>query len=303
MPQRSLTVLTADPKVRAACEAAVATVPQAVSSVTFFDGCEALEAAGPDGLVVIDPRCVPSHAVHEWSLGFLRQHRALVFLLTLGDADDGEGLARFVGAQGALAIPVDPAALAERLASPFGVSLPTQGRELPEIDQSALEANLGAKLTAILGGDENGGEEFVQSITDPETGLYVFDYWEHRLEEEFKRSNRFRFPLGLAAFRIDGMIAEERLLDVASIILLDTRDVDVVTRFDHHTFLALLPHTGPEGVRLFSERVRAGLQELGLQDLAGEQVEWLTATAVSPDATLATARELLHRVIVDPAHI
>jgi hypothetical protein len=122
MPQRSLTVLTADPKVRAACEAAVATVPQAVSSVTFFDGCEALEAAGPDGLVVIDPRCVPSHAVHEWSLGFLRQHRALVFLLTLGDADDGEGLARFVGAQGALAIPVDPAALAERLASPLGAS-------------------------------------------------------------------------------------------------------------------------------------------------------------------------------------
>lgn len=302
MPQRSLSVLTTDAEVRSACEAAADSVPQAVSGVQFFETAEALEAAHPDGLVVIDPRALAPHSIHEWSLGFLRQHRALVFLLTHGDADDAEGLARFVGAQGALSIPVDSAALADRLASPFGVSLPSQGRELPEIDEAALEENLGAKLSAILGDEEVGGEEFVQSITDPETGLYVFDYWEHRLEEEFKRSNRFRFPLGIAAFRVEGMLAEERLLDVASVILLDTRDVDVVTRFDHHTFLALLPHTGPEGVRLFAERVRQGLAELGIQDVGGQEVEWLTTTTVSPDATVGTARELLSRVLVDPAH-
>ena len=302
MPQRSLSVLTTDAEVRSACEAAAGSVPQAVSGVQFFETAEALEAAHPDGLVVIDPRALAPRSIHEWSLGFLRQHRALVFLLTHGDADDAEGLARFVGAQGALSIPVDSAALADRLASPFGVSLPSQGRELPEIDEAALEENLGAKLSAILGDEEVGGEEFVQSITDPETGLYVFDYWEHRLEEEFKRSNRFRFPLGIAAFRVEGMLAEERLLDVASVILLDTRDVDVVTRFDHHTFLALLPHTGPEGVRLFAERVRQGLAELGIQDVDGQEVEWLTTTTVSPDATVGTARELLSRVLVDPAH-
>ena len=302
MPQRSLSVLTTDADVRTACEAAAGSVPQAVSSVQFFETAEAIEAAHPDGLVVVDPRALAPHSIHEWSLGFLRQHRALVFLLTHGDADDAEGLARFVGAQGALSIPVDPTALADRLASPFGVSLPTEGRDLPEIDEAALEENLGAKLSAILGEEEVGGEEFVQSITDPETGLYVFDYWEHRLEEEFKRSNRFRFPLGIAAFRVEGMLAEERLLDVASVILLDTRDVDVVTRFDHHTFLALLPHTGPEGVRLFAERVRQGLAELGIQDVGGQDVDWLTTTTVSPDATVGTARELLSRVLVDPAH-
>lgn len=300
MPQRSLSVLTTDAEVRSACEAAAGSVPQAVSGVRFFETAEALEAAHPDGLVVIDPRALAPHSIHEWSLGFLRQHHALVFLLTHGDADDAEGLARFVGAQGALSIPVDSAALADRLASPFGVSLPGQRRELPEIDEAALEENLGAKLSAILGDEEVGGEEFVQSITDPETGLYVFDYWEHRLEEEFKRSNRFRFPLGIAAFRVEGMLAEERLLDVASVILLDTRDVDVVTRFDHHTFLALLPHTGPEGVRLFAERVRQGLAELGIQDVGGQEVDWLTTTTVSPDATVGTARELLSRVLVDP---
>ena len=302
MPQRSLSVLTTDADVRAACEAAAGSVPQAVSSVQFFETAEAIEAAHPDGLVVVDPRALALHSIHEWSLGFLRQHRALVFLLTHGDADDAEGLARFVGAQGALSIPVDPAALADRLASPFGVSLPSQARDLPNIDEAALEENLGAKLSAILGEEEVGGEEFVQSITDSETGLYVFDYWEHRLEEEFKRSNRFRFPLGIAAFRVESMLAEERLLDVASVILLDTRDVDVVTRFDHHTFLALLPHTGPEGVRLFAERVCQGLAELGIQDVGGKSVDWLTNTTVSPDATVGTARELLNRVLVDPAH-
>ena len=60
----------------------------------------------------------------------------------------------------------------------------------------------------------------------------------------------------------EGMTYKAAAADLAmggakSVILLDTRDVDVVTRFDHHTFLALLPHTGPEGVRLFAERVRA----------------------------------------------
>ncbi|MAW61500.1 MAG: hypothetical protein CMJ94_11785 [Planctomycetes bacterium] len=301
MPQRSLSVLTTDAEVRSACEAAAASAQQAVSTVSFFETAEALEASGPDGLVVVDPRAIAPMAMHEWALGFLRDHRALVFLLTHGDADDAEGLARFVGAQGALALPLDPEALADRLSSPFGVRLASAGRELPEIDESALEENLGAKLSAILREEEGGGEEFVQSITDPETGLYVFDYWEHRLEEEFKRSNRFRFPLGLAAFRVEDMLAEERLLDVASVILLDTRDVDVVTRFDHHTFLALLPHTGPEGVRLFAERVRQGLADLGIQDLGGRPVEWLTSTTVSPDATLRSARELLSRVLVDPA--
>lgn len=301
MPQRSLSVLTTDPAVLAACEEAAASVPQAVSGCAGFESPEALTAAQPDGLVVIDPAAVAPQTVHEWTLAFLREHRALVFLLTHGEAEDAEGLARFVGAQGALSIPVDAAALADRLASPFGVRLASDGRELPEIDADALERDLGAKLSAILREDEGGGEEFVQSITDPETGLYVFDYWEHRLEEEFKRSNRFRFPLGLAAFRVEGMLAEERLLDVASVILLDTRDVDVVTRFDQHTFLALLPHTGPEGVRLFSERVCQGLVDLGLRGIDGSAVEWGTSTSVSPDAALSSARELLHRVLIDPA--
>ncbi|MCH2100620.1 MAG: hypothetical protein MK209_01660 [Planctomycetes bacterium] len=301
MPQRSLTVLTTDADVRTACEAAAGAVPQAVSTVQIFETAEALESAHPDGLVVVDPRALVPHSIHEWSLGFLREHRALVFLLTHGDADDAEGLARFVGAQGALSIPVDQAALADRLASPFGVSLPSQGRALPEIDEAALEKNLGAKLGAILGEEEVGGEEFAQSITDRETGLFAFDYWEHRLEEEFKRSNRFRFPLGIAAFCVEGTLAEDCLLDVASVILLDTRDVDVVTRFDHRTFLALLPHTGPEGVSLFAERVCEGLAELGIQDAGGQGVEWMTSTTVSPDATVGSARELLSRVLVDPS--
>lgn len=303
MPQRPLSVLTADPSIREACEAAAASVPQAVSSVTCYETREAFEDATPDGLVVVDPLSVTPDTVHEWSLGFLRTHRALVFLLTHGDADEAEGLARFVGAQGALPLPLNVQELADRLASPFGVVSPTDGRELPEINLEEFERGLGAKLSAILEqGGAGRGDEFVQSITSPETGLYVFDYWEHRLEEEFKRSNRFRFPLGVVAFQLESDVAEDRILDIASVILLDTRDVDVVTQFDQRTFLALLPHTGPEGVRLFGERVKQGLLDLNLTDLSGAPASWSTATAVNPDSTLASARELLGRVLVDPVH-
>jgi len=301
MPQRSLFVLTTDQDVRAACEQAAADVPQAVSSVTCFSDAAELAAAKPEGLVVVDPLAVAPQSVHEWALPFLREHRSLLFLLTRGETTDADGLARFVGAQGAVSVPVPVADLAERLASPFGVPLAQSARELPKVDTESLEENLGAKLDAILGQEETGGgESFVQSITDPETGLYAYEYWEHRLEEEFKRSSRFRSPLGLAAFRVESMVEDEKLLDVASVILLDTRDVDVVTRFDESTFLALLPHTGPEGVRLFAERVVDGLRKLKFVDLNGSAVEWSTAQSVCPDSALGAAREFLGRVLVNP---
>jgi GGDEF domain-containing protein len=299
MPLRKLTVLTANHQIRTACTQAAESVPQAISEVQVFAKLADLEEAGPiEGLLVVDPDVVQPLSLHEWSLSFLHQNRCLLFLLTHGATAEADGLARFVGAQGALSIPVDAKVLADRLASPFGAPNAKRQTDLPEVDEAQLEQNLGARMEAILEqGDVGGREEFVLSITDSETGLYTFEYWEHRLEEEYKRSNRFRFPLGLVAFKVDGMLGDDKLLDVASVILLDTRDVDVVTRYDDQTFLALLPHTGPEGAHLFGQRVCQGLTELKLVDLVGEAADWSSSSHVSPDSSLAGPGDFLNKVV------
>ncbi|NQU47052.1 MAG: hypothetical protein HQ519_00250 [Planctomycetes bacterium] len=299
MPKRPFTIIAANPEVRSQCEKAAACAGDAISEVTVYANLQELQAAGElEGLVVVEPSALGELSMHEWAIAFLRKHKVLLFLLSNGTAQDADGLARFVGAQGALPLPLDADELASRLSSPFGTPGGIPRPMMPEVDQATLEENLGAQLGAIFGQNETSGREgFVQSITDSETGLFTVDYWEHRLEEEYKRSNRFRFPLGLVTFRVDGLVSDDKLLDVSSIILLDTRDVDVVTRFDDQTFLALLPHTGPGGAALFAKRVHDGLNSLGLHDLVGDSVEWTTHSIVSPDSSLSGARDFLARAL------
>jgi len=295
MPARSLTILSTDQAVVAACQEAAKIAGAAVGEVSHHADASALATAGTiDGLVVVDPSFMAPLSVQEWALGFLREHRVLLFLLTTGNKADADGLARFVGAQGALALPLQADALASYLASPFGA--PTALR--PEKLEVPDAATLGASIGEILKGREpEARERFLAAVADSETGLHTPEFWEHRLEEEFKRSSRFRFPLGLAAFTWEGEVGEDAMLDLAGILLLDTRDVDVATRIGPRTLIAMLPHTGPEGTRLFAERVLQGIDGRGLRDLLGETLEVSTSVAVAPDSALANSHAFLAKVL------
>ncbi|RMH01191.1 MAG: diguanylate cyclase [Planctomycetota bacterium] len=293
MTARPLTIASADPETVAACREAARLAHEAVSEIRVAATLDELERAGAEGgQLVLDPALVQPHGVHEWTLAFLRRCRALVWILSDGDLRDADGLARFVGAQGAIARPIVAEALAERLASPFGAA-PLRPAPI-QPDDHALRAS----VDKILAGRESGErDQFVRTITEQDSGLFTLAYWEHRLDEEFKRSQRFRYPLGLAGFAFDGEVGEEALQEIAGVILLDTRDVDVVSRFDSRTFVALLPHTGPAGTRIFAERVAAELNRRGLDDLLGEKLVWRWATAVCPDTALPTPREFLAAVV------
>ncbi|MHC4824003.1 MAG: nucleotidyl cyclase domain-containing protein [Planctomycetota bacterium] len=295
MPARSLTILSASDSVASACREAAAQAGAAVADVVHLADQAALDLAGTlEGLVVVDPAFMAPLSIQEWSLGFLRDHRVLLFLLTSGNSEDADGLARFVGAQGALAMPVDAGQLAEYLASPFGA--PTSMR--PESVEVPDAATLGASIGEILKERQpEARERFLEAVADSETGLHTPEFWEHRLEEEFKRSSRFRFPLGLAAFSWEGEINDDVLLDLAGILLLDTRDVDVATRIGPRTLVAMLPHTGPEGTRLFAERVLNGMAGRGLRDLLGENLDLSADVAVAPDSNLANSRAFLAKVL------
>ena len=300
MPARPLTVLSADREILAACTAAAESAGQAVSSVTTYADPTELSAAGTlEGMVVADPSFMAPLSVQEWALAFLRDHRVLLFLLTTGEADDADGLARFVGAQGALTLPLDGRELADRLTSPFGVATSVKPAPIDPPDTTALSDSIGEILR---GREPETRERFLRAVADDETGMHTPEFWEHRLEEEFKRSGRFRFPLGLAAFHWEGEIDHDALLDLAGILLLDTRDVDVATHIGQRTLVAMLPHTGPEGTRQFADRVCRAMRDRGLLDLLGEALELSFSIAVAPDSSIQNSRAFLSSVLPQGLH-
>lgn len=296
MPSRPLTILTADPQVASVCRDAAHRAGAAVGKIEEFSDLRQLEAAGPrSGLVIADPRVIAPWSIQEWALAYLQRNHVLLFLLSpQGDLRNADGLARFVGAQAALPIPPVAQDLAERLRSPFG----NAGQAAAVSPLASAEALGAAVIQALRGQREPGARErFLAAIADEESSLHSMEYWEHRLEEEFKRCNRFRYPLGLAGFTLEGEVDDSTLLDVAGVILLDTRDVDVACRVGRNTFVALLPHTGPEGTAQFAERVSKRIESRHLTDLLGEALDVTLRTSSCPDAAISTPADFLARVL------
>lgn len=303
MPARPLTILTADAQVSAACREAARRAGEAVGKIEEFADLRLLDAAGPrSGLVIADPRVMAPWSVQEWALAYLQRNHVLLFLLSpQGDLRNADGLARFVGAQAALPIPPEVKELAERLRMPFGAAPPAPAAPPALASAEALGA---AVMQALRGQREPGARErFLAAIADETTSLHSMEYWEHRLEEEFKRCNRFRYPLGLAGFTLEGEVDDGTLLDVAGVILLDTRDVDVACRVGRNTFVALLPHTGPEGTAQFAERVGKRIASRHLTDLLGEALDVTLRTATCPDAAIGTPADFLARVLAPDAGV
>jgi len=295
MSARPLTILSADQGVIEACRQAAAQAGEAIAGVQVLEQLSDLEAAGPlSGLVVVDPRFAAPLSIHEWALSFLREHQVLLFLITTGNVEEAAGLARFVGAQGALPLPLEVNDLAEQLASPFGAPSGQRPQAMAAPDGAALSESISSILTER---EPERRDLFLRAVADAKTGLHTAEFWEHRLEEEFKRANRFRFPLGLVSFTWDGEINEAALLDLAGILLLDTRDVDIAAHLGDHSLVAMLPHTGPEGTRLFASRVLEGMRARGLQDLLGEEIELEAQCATVPDTSVPNARSFLAKVL------
>ena len=105
----------------------------------------------------------------------------------------------------------------------------------------------------------------LESITDSRTGLLNEAYFELRLEEEFKKSWRFRWTCSLVLVAVEGLeelearegrlAAEALLLDIAGEVLTASRDVDLSARLSGNRFAMLLPGTDAAGARTMIQRV------------------------------------------------
>jgi len=118
---------------------------------------------------------------------------------------------------------------------------------------------------------------YEESIVDGLTGLYQRKYFELRLEEELKRSQKYKHPLNLVMIDIDyfkrvndehgHLMGDAVLKEVASVFKKSIRLEDVVARYGGEEFVLIMPHTSVENMRKTGERLRAEIEEMEISGI------------------------------------
>lgn len=103
------------------------------------------------------------------------------------------------------------------------------------------------------------------AVHDELTGLYNYRYLHTRLNEEFKRAERYRDPLACAMIDIDHFksfndrhghdVGDAVLAEVARRLRGAVREIDVVARYGGEEFLLVLPSTHFSGALTAADRV------------------------------------------------
>jgi two-component system chemotaxis family response regulator WspR len=115
------------------------------------------------------------------------------------------------------------------------------------------------------------GESLLAKVTDPLTGLVNAEYLTLKIEEECKRAARYNHPLCLLLVEVksfDQLVekhgrttGDEVLLEVAGVLLCESRDVDVAGRVGASRFHLLLPNTPADGARILARRIEENLRQ------------------------------------------
>lgn len=109
-------------------------------------------------------------------------------------------------------------------------------------------------------------ELYKQTITDPLTNLYNRRYFDERLHQEFKRSNRYFRPFSVIIIDIDGFkqandlfghaFGDQMLIKATKTFKTVLRQEDTVYRYGGDEFAMILPETPKEGGAELAERLK-----------------------------------------------
>lgn len=224
--------------------------------------------------------------VYELCRGLVGQTGCRVYIATDAEPKLADGIARFCGAAGVLPRRLTAASLRRTL----GVEEPRPA--LPAAGRAKSARKLvfpKAKMRDVAGAVDKG---LVAAISDPETNLFNYAFLHYKLDEEFKRAQRFGQPLSCVLVGLDGECSAQTLRELAGIFLSASRDTDVLGRFDLTSFLFFLPSTGPDGARIMAERVVEQARRLGLRDLVGDPLGLAVGIASMPSSKMAQRDDL-----------
>jgi diguanylate cyclase (GGDEF)-like protein len=112
------------------------------------------------------------------------------------------------------------------------------------------------------------------STVDSLTGLFNRGFFFAAVEREIQRSSRTGRRFGLLMMDLDGLKAindrfghfhgDQVLRAVAAVIKNGVRRIDTAARYGGDEFVVLLPETEPTGAYVLAEKIRLGVEELGI---------------------------------------
>jgi len=115
--------------------------------------------------------------------------------------------------------------------------------------------------------------------------FYQFEFFKKIVGIELQRSKRYDFPLSLMLVAYDrsdeitGSPYEHQLFgDLARIIRLGVRDIDIPITFSEETILVMMPHTDLDGAHVVADRIRE--QSAALPDTYGAVEETTVSIGV-----------------------
>jgi len=174
----------------------------------------------------------------------------------------------------------------------FGVMVMASAsvRELTGAESERL-AVLGNQSSLSLQNALLHGELERLSVTDRLTELYNHGYFQQRMDEEFKRSQRFGHVMSLIMLDIDDFKkfndthghpkGDTILKAVSAVIREQLREMDIAARYGGEEFVIVLPETELEGAMAVAERVRAGVAAIRVPDLGDGKVVATVSVGVS----------------------
>ena len=287
-PKRTVRIVTNDEALFATTRGAVAALegwelaqPQSVE--------ELLAKKHALGDVILIDAWLRTENVYESCRRLTGKTRCRTYIVTDGRNGHAEEIAAFCGATGTLQRPISGERLRALLAEPS-----VEKRVLPtEQRGTSSEHALPERLLRDLVGE--GSHRLIDALTDPETGLYNYEYLTYKLDEEFKRARRFEHPLSCVMLGFEGQVEEDVLARLSSIFLNASRDTDVLGRFDQSSFLFLLPNTGPDGAGVMALRIREAAEAENLRDLVGDRLAIAVGISTCPHPAVKRREDLFSR--------
>src|SRR5688572_5412893 len=225
-PKRTVRIVTNDEALFATTRGAVAAMegwelapPQSVE--------ELLAKKLPSGDLILIDAWLRTENVYESCRRLTGKTRCRTYVVTDGRNGHAEEIAAFCGATGTLQRPLSGERLRALLGEP---SADKRTLASDQRGQPAVEHALPERLLRDLVGE--GSHRLIDALTDPETGLYNYEYLSFKLDEEFKRARRFEQPLSCVMLGFEGQVDDGVLARLSSIFLNASRDTDVLGRFD-----------------------------------------------------------------------
>lgn len=286
---RTIRVVTTDESLIASARAAALAMGgwevESVSTVA-----ELLETPPTAGDVILLDNWLRGGNVYESCRRLAGHTRCRTFIVAEHDNRLAEPIARFCGATGILHRPLVPSRLREALSATGGPRPPlARERRGEKSDGQVLPEQL---LIAISGKPD---DNLVSTLTDPETSLFNYAFLNYKLDEEFKRAQRFEQPLSCVMLGFEGQVSEAVLRELSGIFLETSRDTDILGRFDESSFLFLLPNTGPDGATVMARRVGDLAGERHLIDLVGDPISISVGIASCPHPEIRRREDLFTR--------